>query len=170
MDSPKATRRLTVGRASNTVYNARSIYENTSPQWDLGELPPKLMYFEPTVHYELNTTAADAEWVALFPYDGIVRIGEDREPYTISMFHQLRCLDVIRRAYIAREGLTPEGPSAVSLHCLQYLRQMILCRRDLRLEPVIDTEGPHAVQPWGTMTCKDWTAVYAAQARNARGE
>ena len=149
-----------------------SIYENTSPQWDLGALPPKLMYFEPTVHYELNTTTADAEWAALFPHGGVVRIGdpEHREPYTISMFHQLRCLDVIRRAYVAREALSPEGPSAVSLHCLQYLRQMVLCRRDTRLEPVVDPTGPHAVQPWGTMVCKDWTKVYDAQARNARGE
>ena len=82
------------------------------------------------------------------------------------MWHQLRCLDIIRRAYDAHEGLTPEGPSPVARHCLHYLRQTVLCRSDTRLEPVIDTDGPHAVQPWGTMTCKDWTRVYEAQAEN----
>ena len=46
------------------------------------------------------------------------------------------------------------------------MRQTVLCRRATRIEPVVDTEGPHSVQPWGTITCKDWTAVYAAQARN----
>ncbi|TBU28733.1 hypothetical protein BD311DRAFT_314669 [Dichomitus squalens] len=152
------------------AYNSRSIYENTSPVWDLGELPQKAMYFEPTVHYKTNSSEADAEWAALVPGGGIVRIGPQGDLYLVSMFHQLRCLDIIRQSYNRREGLTPQGPSAVAMHCLHYLRQTGLCRRDTRLEPVIDTEGPHAVQPWGTMTCKDWTAVYDAYARNQRGD
>lgn len=139
------------------------LFQDTSPVWDLGGLAPTAMYFEPTVHYELNSTMADKEWASLVPSNGgIVRIGPDREPYHLSMFHQLRCLDIIRRSYNAREGLTPGRLNPAAHHCLHYLRQMMLCRRDTRIEPVIDTGGPHAVQPWGLMTCRDWRGVYEA--------
>ena len=99
------------------------------------------MYFEPTAHYELNSTGADVEWASLTPYGGVVLIGPNREPNTISMFHQLRCLDVIRRSYNAREALTPEGPSPAALHCLQYvrIRKPVIALRLLR--------GTEAVPP-----------------------
>ncbi|KAI0686662.1 hypothetical protein C8T65DRAFT_590966, partial [Cerioporus squamosus] len=144
-------------------------HQGTSPVWDLGELPPKAMYFEPTVHYELNSTMANREWTSLVPTNGgIVWIGPNHEPFLVSMFHQLQCLDIIRQSYNAWDGLRPDGPSPAAHHCLSYLRQMLLCRRDTRLEPVIDTEGPHAVQPWGLMTCRDWRGVYEAHERNVR--
>ena len=127
------------------------------------------MYFEPTIHYPLNSTQGDEEWIALSSRQGIVQIGPQRDFFLVSMFHELRCLDIIRQSYVSQEARSPQGPSAVSLHCLNYLRQMVLCRRDIRLEPVVDTEGPHAVHPWGPMTCKDWTVVYDAYDLNVRG-
>ncbi|KAI0371485.1 hypothetical protein BV20DRAFT_1051511 [Pilatotrama ljubarskyi] len=75
------------------------IYTGVSPVWDIGPLRDVAMYFEPTVHYQLNSTEADAEWAALTPLnDGIVYAGSERQPYLLSIFHQLRCLDVLRRA------------------------------------------------------------------------
>ncbi|KAI9057633.1 hypothetical protein FKP32DRAFT_1583349, partial [Trametes sanguinea] len=140
-----------------------------SPVWDIGPLPNVAMYFEPTVHYQLNSSDVDSEWEALVPGNGgIVYIGSERQPYMLSVFHQLRCLDILRRAYLSRHPPTPDGPNASALHCLNYIRQMVLCRRDTILEPVIDTEGPHAVQPWRTLTCKDWNQVYAAHAQNVQ--
>lgn len=148
---------------------SESVYKDASLIWDVGDLRQKAMYFEPTVHYQLNSSPADSQWAAMVPPNGgSVRVGPDRQQYLVSMFHQLRCLDIMRRSYNAREGLSPEGPSAVTQHCLHYLRQMVLCRSDTRLEPVIDIEGPHAVRAWGPMTCDDWTQVYDAHARNVR--
>ena len=144
------------------------LHPDVSPVWDIGPLPPKAMYFEPTVHYQLNSTEADAQWTAMAPLNGgIVCVGPNKEPYLVSMFHQLRCLDVLRQAYNELLEETEEA-KPVARHCLHYLRQMVLCRRDIRLEPVVDTHGPHTVQPWGVMTCRDWTQVYEAHARNVR--
>ncbi|KAI0371473.1 hypothetical protein BV20DRAFT_965210 [Pilatotrama ljubarskyi] len=128
------------------------------------------MYSEPTVHYQLNSTEADAEWAALTPLNGgIVYAGPERQPYMPSLFHQLRCLDVLRRAYIYVQPADAPG-NTTTLHWLNYIRQMVLCRRDAVLEPVWDTEGLNAVQPWRTLTCKDWNRVYEAHAQNVHGD
>ncbi|EIW61543.1 uncharacterized protein TRAVEDRAFT_69874 [Trametes versicolor FP-101664 SS1] len=140
-------------------------YPGASPVWDVGTLPDVSMYFEPTVHYQINTTETDAEWAALTPFDdGIVHVGPDRQPFMLSVFHQLRCLDIMRREYVSRQPPAAEldPPSTVALHCLNYIRQMVLCRRDTVLEPVVDIGGAHAVQAWRTLTCKDWRKVYEA--------
>ncbi|KAL1940037.1 hypothetical protein VTO73DRAFT_9372 [Trametes versicolor] len=138
-------------------------YPGASPVWDVGRLPDVSMYFEPTVHYRLNSTDADAEWAALIPPNGgIVHVGPERQPFILSVFHQLRCLDILRRAYVSP---AEEGPDAVAVHCLNYIRQMVLCRRDTILEPVVDIGSAHAVQAWRTLTCKDWRKVYEAHAQ-----
>ncbi|KAI0371490.1 hypothetical protein BV20DRAFT_1112525 [Pilatotrama ljubarskyi] len=148
------------------VYGEVTPYEGVSPVWNIGPLRQVAMYFEPTVHYQLNSTEADAEWAALTPLNGgIVYAGSERKPYLLSIFHQLRCLDVLRRAYISLRPADAPGNST-ALHCFNYIRQMVLCRSDTVLEPVWDTEGPHAVQPWRTLTCKDWHRVYEAHAQN----
>ncbi|KAI0355428.1 hypothetical protein OH77DRAFT_1424924 [Trametes cingulata] len=151
-----------------TLHGEKMPYEGVSPVWDIGPFRKVAMYIEPTVHYQMNSTEADAEWAALIPVNGgIVHAGPGRQPYMLSVFHQLRCLDVLRRAYISR-GRADARVNATTLHCLNYIRQMVLCRRDTILEPVWDLEGPHAVRPWKTLTCDDWSQVYTAHARNAR--
>lgn len=138
-------------------------FEGTSPVWDIGPRSKVFMHVEQSVRYPLNGSEGDSQWSALVPGDGIVHVGPDRTPFMPSLFHQLRCLDIIRRAYI---GSGEEDLTAVSRHCLNYLRQMVLCRGDLRLEPVVDPFSKHAVQPWGKHTCDDWTAVYSAYEKN----
>ncbi|KAH9058109.1 hypothetical protein EDB87DRAFT_1744281 [Lactarius vividus] len=83
--------------------------------WDIGVLLPVLMNIEPTKHY-----SALRRW-----------------PFSISLFHQLRCLDVIRHDII--EAL-PQEESELSRHCLNYMRQMALCRTDLAVDPVLGRE------------------------------
>ena len=124
------------------------------------------MYLEPTVHYTSNATSSDAQWATTAPNEGIVYIGPERTPYLLSFFHQLICLDVLHHAFGNRRP--GERPSPKATHCLNYLRQMVLCRRDTRLEPVVDPLSEHAVGAWGEMTCSDWEAVYAAHAKNVQ--
>jgi hypothetical protein len=81
------------------------------------------------------------------------------------MFHQLRCLNVLRVAFI-------NGPDAHTGHCLNFLRQAVLCASDITLDPLI-------VNPDGTMTstdgvgathmCRDWTQVWAYVMENQEG-
>lgn len=44
-------------------------------------------------------------------------------------------------------------------HCMNYIRQMVLCGADLTLEPEGDDRG-EATGVGVTHTCRDWTTVY----------
>ncbi|KAF7436236.1 hypothetical protein PC9H_003065 [Pleurotus ostreatus] len=131
-----------------------------SPMWDVGALPSVSMFVENSRHYGLDSPDANTEWAALVPSeDGVIHIGPEKTPFLPAIFHQLKCLDIIRQAYLT-EGT--DGNNSLPRHCLNYLRQSLLCRTDLRLEPVVDPFGPHAVQPYGRRTCQDWRVVYKA--------
>jgi len=134
--------------------------------WDIGYLPPIRMNIEPTKHYQLSGHNADAEWAALAPHNGIIHLGPHRQPYSISLFHQLRCLDIIRRDIIVESSLPP-GDSKLSRHCLNYMRQMVLCRTDLALDPVLGRGVEARVRP-DTNQCVDWRRVYEALEKNQR--
>ncbi|KAI0273919.1 hypothetical protein BGY98DRAFT_897390, partial [Russula aff. rugulosa BPL654] len=143
--------------------------------WEIGYLPPIRMNIEPTKHYQLSGPNADAEWAALAPHNGIVHLGPHRQPYSISLFHQLRCLDIIRRDLIIVEP-EPESPEdnnssrkfkKLSRHCLNYMRQMVLCRADLALDPVLGRALEARVRP-DTNQCVDWRRVYEELEKNRR--
>ena len=86
----------------------------------------------------------------------------DPEPYTVTLFHQLRCLDIVRQGYTK----VPEEPSPRLLHhCMNYLRQTILCRPHLLLEPVTTSNGLVSDAGYDGI-CYDWEAVYQEAERN----
>ncbi|KAJ7082023.1 hypothetical protein B0H15DRAFT_952700 [Mycena belliarum] len=126
-----------------------------------------------SAQYALSGPLAEAQWAALVPaHGGVVHVGG--EALLLGMFHQLRCLDVLRREWVrgaaAFAANTSEAqPAPRAHHCLNYLRQMVLCRADRRLESVMDPFGPHAVQVRGAQTCADWEGVYAFVEGHAGG-
>ncbi|KAH9956016.1 hypothetical protein BC827DRAFT_1271217 [Russula dissimulans] len=132
--------------------------------WDIGLLPPIRMNIEPTKHYQLSGPSADAEWAALAPNNGILHLGPRRRPYSISLFHQLRCLDIIRRDLV--ESLALED-SKLSRHCINYMRQMVLCRADLAVDAVLGRELEPRVRA-DTNQCVDWRRVYKELEKNQR--
>ena len=138
--------------------------------WDIGILPPVRMNIEPTKHYQLSGPTADAEWAALAPNNGIFRLGLGPErlgqPYSVSLFHQLRCLDIIRRDIVG-SLLPPEDDGKLSRHCLNYMRQMVLCRADLAVDPVLG-RGQEARVRADTNQCVDWRRVYDELEKNQR--
>ena len=136
--------------------------ELTSEIWYI-ERKPVLLQFD---HYELRYSLTDAlEWGALVPYDGLVHVLDESsgswETYMLSMFHQLRCLDVLRE-----QILLPLEDRNIprSQHCLNYLRQTILCRGDMHLESFRAQTGTarETVERRGTYRCRDFRAVYNA--------
>lgn len=136
-------------------------------QWNIGELGNVKMLVEETSQYALDSEIGTAQWAALVPPDGgVIRIPGIDVPFTISMFHQLRCLDNIRTALVQNQTF----PEPVTAHCMNYIRQMTLCRADLYLENVRESKALHAsvVDITGERTCKDWTKVYAAVQENHR--
>lgn len=145
------------------IEDTSSEYPRTFP---VGKLATVRMNIEDTVHFSLEN---DADWDALTPGDGLVYLGEDAQPFTPSMFHQLRCLNIIRKAVVELEASgTNETviPSDLSYHCVNYLRQMVLCRGDLELDPVLGKPFPNVFPD--SYQCKDWTQVYREVEKNQR--
>jgi Mycotoxin biosynthesis protein UstYa len=130
--------------------------------WNIQFPAPVLLDPQNSVNYQMNGSAAEAQWKALIPPgDGIVRLGPDKKPFMLSTFHQLRCLDIIRESY-ARDMLQKRAnPTPLTRHCMNYIRQMVLCRGDLKLERVVDPYGAHSVQIRDPKTCLDWRSLYS---------
>lgn len=129
--------------------------------WPIPASKPVGMYIEDSTHYQMEGANADREWDALTPGDGLIYLGEKRQPFSISMFHQLRCLNIFRRHLVAvhSPNASAEAPSAeLSRHCLNYLRQMIHCRSDLRLDALL---GPDVQAFPDLYECRNWDTVYA---------
>ncbi|EAU82127.2 hypothetical protein CC1G_09586 [Coprinopsis cinerea okayama7 len=136
---------------------------------------------ENSVHFAYNTSLSDREWEATLPSGGgILYLGSSSsssssdeadtlEPYSISMFHQIRCLNIIRKGLIKFEdGGRKQKPDELVHHCMNYLRQMVLCRADLRLEHGRHLRRGIVVSDITHSTCRDWSAVYEAAEENYR--
>ena len=139
-------------------------------EWPLEVGTVQMSFDADSVHYGVFSDTAAQEWRSLLPSGGaVVRLGPDMQPYTVSMFHQLRCLDVIREGIVAYHTGDTNGPSAIlTKHCMNYMRQMILCRSSTRLENIRDiSTRRHRVTNSGiTYTCRDWNAVLEAAEEN----
>ena len=90
---------------------------------------------------------SDEDWDALLPRGDGFLYPQDVEPdailYGVSMFHQLHCVDMLRKIYIyAKNGeLAAHAKDEMhTLHCLGYLRQGILCSADTTLEKLYRVE------------------------------
>lgn len=87
---------------------------------------------------------------------------DDGPIYSVSLFHQLHCLGQIREAHWVllhsvevgrtRKAAALLGPHGDHVkHCLDYLRQSLMCNGDMTLEaPLQDGAGAgFAVDGWG---------------------
>ena len=134
--------------------------------------------------YLLDSDIGAAEWAKLVPprREGqLVYVKDDTSDpnnasdvrkYSVTLFHQLKCLDVIRRQYILPllpstgvEGENRTPPvMPITRHCMNYLRQTIWCRPSLWLESV--KNATETVSKSYDAVCRDWNEVYAAAAHN----
>ena len=123
------------------------------------------MTLENTTHYPIDGPTAAAQWESVYPPGfGFVRLGEPRRILCVSMFHQLHCVEKFRLALH-----DPDDPVATIphlQHCMNYIRQMVLCRADLRLESVRSPVGSKKAVSDITHTCRDWSTVYEAAEDN----
>ncbi|PPR02734.1 hypothetical protein CVT26_009445 [Gymnopilus dilepis] len=149
-----------------------------------------LMTFDNPKHFRLDEAAGIAEWGIQAPENGVVHLGPYRQPYTVAMLHQLKCLDNIREEMVRNrrvEGSNETSPSdtnesenyagpvpganrarqtELARHCLNYVRQMVMCHGDLELESFQFASHKNPIDWHGVYECKDWEAVYNAVKRN----
>lgn len=119
------------------------------------EIPPASLTPENTIHYQIYTEDAAREWSSIYPKGGgFFRLGPDGRLFGLALFHQMHCLERIRRAMSTRRS------SEHVHHCFNYLRQAILCEANPTLEPVIPILGRRSVNAEIPHVCRDWTRVY----------
>ena len=96
-------------------------------------------------------------------HDGIVWLtmkGGERRPFTFSLFHQLRCFNIVRESLLARRHPPYTKPGRLATHCINYIRQIVLCRADLTLESAGHPRGPNTVVSDVTHVCRDWSVIW----------
>lgn len=107
-------------------------------------------------HYGISEPEADNKWNALTPNNGIIYLVAEKQPFTLSMFHQMWCLDIICKSI---RDLTTKRPSELDRHCLNYLQQMVLCSSATEINLFA---GPSGKIPLPSMhTCNNWSMVYS---------
>lgn len=125
------------------------------------------MLFNDTDRYDLFNTS---QWNTLIPQGhGWVHLGPQRRPFAVTMYHQFHCLLSIRRVILGIQD-TPESQAAAAgsshtNHCFSYLRQGLLCKSDLTLEPTHTVRLPNGnlgVASSGSEVlhkCYDWVQI-----------
>ena len=120
-----------------------------------------------TQHYKIDAPDSDVEWSKLIPAGGhYIHIRNETgeiKKYTVTLFHQLKCLDVIRQQY---NGASEAPLSPLTLHCMNYLRQSLLCHLNIGLESAKNFRG--TVSSTYDVVCNDWTELYKEVERNQK--
>ena len=153
------------------------------PAWEL--VPDFPRSTNVTFQYNSSFTTGDETqvqraWDALIsPAHGFVRVEKPEdyglkpgitldqgrgEGYALSVFHQIHCLSAIRKLL----AMPPPDNDDSLLernhhikHCLDYLRDQIMCSADTSLEHARVGGTGTEVDSWGVVhQCRDWTQVW----------
>ncbi|PIL23328.1 hypothetical protein GSI_14639 [Ganoderma sinense ZZ0214-1] len=116
---------------------------------------------EETVHYWPQTPH---DWESMAPAGsgGFVRLGPQKQLFAVAMYHQLHCLRRLQQATTSSNGPGLDGTGEVHRRCLNYLRQMLLCAANVRLEPLTEDRASGDLKTDGIgleHRCRDWTVV-----------
>jgi hypothetical protein len=117
------------------------------------------------------TPSTERSWQSLLPLGrGFVHASdrEDNTPqqYSIAAFHQFHCVHLLQRIF----HRSVKDPLSITLedrehfyHCVDYLRQTVLCLEDPSLDRVtedLETPGRALNSGWGdTHVCRDFGAL-----------
>ena len=93
---------------------------------------------------------------------GYVHLGKDDRAFYLSMWHELHCLRIIQKLLENPDDRSFGGEGHLQ-HCLNYLRQYLLCNADDTLEPGDYHSGPAFFE----RKCRDWKAVHDFSDRNS---
>lgn len=126
------------------------------------------MVAEETIHYAISSPEAMEEWATTqVDGGGYLRLGPPRRGFAVSMFHELHCMRLMRYALNGQYSVYARGHMQ---HCLNYLRQEILCASDVTLEPADILDRDHTMERFGSVhVCKDWEALYEDAEANWKG-
>ncbi|KAJ7662325.1 hypothetical protein B0H17DRAFT_1020178 [Mycena rosella] len=133
--------------------------------WPVSLLQEVAMTVEETWSYPIHGDDAQELWATTSSKGfGYVRLGPEHRAFAVAMFHQLHCVRLLRAALDGRYDAVSRGHMH---HCLNYIRQMILCSPNLTLEPPDVLSRDFEIGRIGaTHVCSDWSAMYRDAAEN----
>ncbi|KAI0787537.1 hypothetical protein C8Q74DRAFT_1366397 [Fomes fomentarius] len=140
---------------SATAYRGHDFPEHLPLPFEIEMVPVTI---EESVHYPAVGAPSNQEWLSIAsPSIGYIRLGPEDRTFVISMFHELHCLRMINGAFSKMKGANVGHIK----HCLNYVRQGVLCNPDLTLEPGNFEERDFEVERLGgTHLCKNWNPIY----------
>ncbi len=113
-----------------------------------------------TGRYNTTTPADQREWAVMFPTgDGTYRLHSHDHPSEanravfVAMYHEMHCIQVFANSLVDnhREDWPHIGD------CLNYIRQLVLCRPDLTVEPGKFIDDQFMTATTGSLhVCQDW--------------
>ncbi|KAH7905337.1 hypothetical protein BJ138DRAFT_1164960 [Hygrophoropsis aurantiaca] len=143
---------------------------------------PVALTLTESVHFGLNRSDLThrAEWDALVSQPdgyGRVQLGDEHRLFVVVFYHQMHCLWKIQLTLINRAD--PTATYHHVEHCLNYLRQTMMCAAADTLELgdfMLDVGryGNDSEASWrgermgDTMVCQDWEWAYEALGENHR--
>jgi hypothetical protein len=92
------------------------------------------------------------------------------EGFGVAVMHQLHCIMTIKYALLKLErGSTISGKNSYHVHhCIETLRQAVMCQSDLTLEHPEYGGGKQMVTGWGNVHyCRDFSSVVQAVRKNS---
>ncbi|KAF8155880.1 hypothetical protein B0H34DRAFT_798974 [Crassisporium funariophilum] len=146
-------------------YSSQAASGKVGLHFSPARVSPVAMIVDTTAHYQLDAEDSSEEFFSLLPSGGhaVYVADESGNPkkHTVTLFHQLKCLDIIRREYIR----DPPRPVPMDTqHCMNYLHQTLLCNLNTGVE---STKNALATASRSYQSvCKDWTEVYKEAERN----
>ncbi|KAH8820924.1 hypothetical protein F5884DRAFT_66995 [Xylogone sp. PMI_703] len=165
------------------------------PQSFFPEIPTVEVEFEFPTLYGDDGVLGDQLWKEMMPIGaGFVRVpnprqydmpqskpllgdSEDAEIYSVSMTHQLHCLAVLRDVIVkySRGDKSRFAGGGHEYHCLDYIRQSILCAGDTTLDyaNAPDETGRSSGGFSGAGSkheCRDWNVIRELLIENRSGD
>lgn len=133
-------------------------------EYPIGLLDPVAMTLHESIHFDLNGSdpLALSEWQLLpsIPKGiGRTRLGPNYRVFVLTFHHQMHCLHRMQRGLIDRSD--PGINEAHIRHCLNYLRQTMMCEAADSLEDG-DFMGKNLEEDrrGDEIICRDWERVY----------
>ncbi|THG93401.1 hypothetical protein EW026_g7824 [Hermanssonia centrifuga] len=130
-----------------------------------------MTFFEdPASSFPISGPGTAELWESIYPPGyGFVRLGDESRLLCVAMFHQLHCIEKMR--IFLDDPTNKHVAFGHQQHCMNYLRQLFLCKADLTLEPIIALDYPaqaldssvDLVMKSGSRvvhSCGDWETVY----------
>ncbi|KAF8157308.1 hypothetical protein K438DRAFT_1687140 [Mycena galopus ATCC 62051] len=151
---------------SAQYHNYSYVGDDYPELWEIPSAQNVAMLMEETRSYPMDGGANAREiWATTTSKGfGYVRLGAEHRAFAVSMFHQLHCMRLI---HAALAGQYDEASHWHMQHCLNYIRQMILCSPNLTLEPAdILSRDYEADRTGATHVCEDWSAMYRGAEKN----